>query len=181
MSMNNSSPATEKSRKDFWTCWVEHEGLVPDGGCGVTVFRLSLTRDRIHWSPSFMKIVGWLWINTRFALLHHYILPLCPVERHYTVPKFPFFLHPSLTSFPQVFLSKETSFFSAPLHSFCSFILITMEREKWISLKPTSQTLLSFDTCGIHLHHPLPIKDAMVQLKHFFSLRSKSSCSWIFL
>lgn len=151
MSMNNSSPATEKSRKDFWTCWVEHEGLVPDGGCGVTVFRLSLTTDHIHWAPSFMKIVGWLWFNTCFALLHHYILPLYPVERHYTVPKFPFFFHPSLTSFPQVFLSKET-FFSAPLHSFCSFILITMEREK-ISL---SQTYFSNFTITWNLWYPSP-------------------------
>ena len=117
MSMNNSSPATEKSRKDFWTCWVEHEGLVPDGGCGVTVFRLSLTRDRIHWSPSFMKIVGWLWINTRFALLHHYILPLCPVERHYTVPKFPFppsFSHLFPPGFP----------FKGNLLLFCPFAFI---------------------------------------------------------
>ena len=77
-----------------------------------------------------MKIVGWLWIKTWFALLHHYILPLCPVECHYTLAKFPFIFHLSLTSFPQFLLSNEASFFSAPLHSSCSSILITRKREK---------------------------------------------------
>ena len=178
MSMNNFSPVTEKSRKDFWTCWVEHEGLAPDGGCGVTVFRLSLTIDHIHWSPSFMKIVGWLWINTWFALLH-YTLPLCPVERHHTEPKFPFFLQSSLSP-----LSPSFSFQRKPpsFPPICTDSVLSY----WQQWKQKNESLSNL-LLKLHYHLKpvvsisIPIKAAIVQLKHFFSLQSKSPCSWIFL
>lgn len=113
-----------------------------------SVFRLSLTTDHIHWAPSFMKIVGWLWFNTCFALLLPVTSYLLHLGRHYTA-LIPFSFCPSLPLSPG-FLSRNLLFCPS---AFILFFYLDNNGKEKMSL---SQTYFSNFTITWNLWYPSP-------------------------